>query len=128
MEAVHTNSTFTTRILPPEDWAEKLRGTALEGHQLHPEHTAIVVVEDEAGQVVACWAAFDAVHVEGLWVHRDHRGRSTVARLLLEGMLRELRDTQVTEVMTNADTPQVEALLRHVGATQLPGTSWLWRL
>lgn len=128
MEAVHTTSTFTPRILPPEEWPTKLRGTALDGHRLSPEHAVILVVEDQDGQVVACWAAFDAVHVEGLWIKAEHRGKAIVSRTLLKAMLDELHEKAVGEVMTNADTPEIETLLRHVGAHQLPGSSWLWRL
>lgn len=127
-EAVQTTPQFSARILPPEEWTVKLSGTALAGHRLDPHHAIIVVVEDTAGAVIACWAAVETVHVEGLWIRADHRGLAVVARELFGGMIGELRELGVPEVMTNADSPDVEKLLRHVKAEQLPGTSWVWRL
>lgn len=126
-EPVAAAPAFTVRVLPEDEWVEKLAGTALAGHRLRPAHAVVIVVEHD-GQVVACWAAFDTVHVEGLWIHPDHRGRAVVARTLLNGMLAELHASGVAEVVTNADTPEIEALLRRVAAVQLPGSSWLWRL
>ncbi len=115
------------RVLPPEEWAERLTGTSLDGMHLDPDHSVVILVEDggPGGQVLACWAAITTVHVEGLWEAPAARGHAGVARALLTTMLSTLREHHIAEVLTNAATPEVEAMLNHIGAIQLPGTAWV---
>lgn len=121
-----TNPTMVGRILPPEEWADKLAGTPLAERlaDLNPDYTVIIVVEVD-GQVVAEWAAINVVHVEGLWEAPDHRGGPGVSRQLLQTMLTELTRHHVGEVITRAETPAVEALIQKAGGIPLPGTAWV---
>lgn len=112
------------RLLPPQEWEEKLKGTSLEFNRPDPEHSGIVVVEED-GKVVACWAAITTVHLERLWKAPDHRDNLGTSRALLQEMVDQLQRQGITEVLTNAETPAVAALLRKVGAHPLPGETWV---
>ena len=72
------------RILPPEEWV-RIKDTELS--MLLPyvpkEHVAIVVVEDDAGEIVARWCVFQATHFEGIWIDPRYRGNAGVIRPLL---------------------------------------------
>lgn len=112
---------MTTRILPREEYP-RLAGTELEAvWPTLPEGAAVLVVEED-GQIVGCWAAFLVAHVEGVWIAPEHRGRGGVARRLLVGMRRTLVETfGATGALTGAMTDDVRALLARLGATKLPG-------
>lgn len=112
------------RRLPPEEWEAKLVGTPLHHQPLDPEHTLIMVVEED-GQVVACWAALTCVHLEGLWSAPEGRGGAGRARALLEAMAGELTKVGVAEAITTAIDPKVEGLIAHVGGRQIPGSQWV---
>jgi ribosomal protein S18 acetylase RimI-like enzyme len=118
---------MTTRILPPEEWG-KLDGTELAAWapQMDPTRATVVVVEDEAGTVIGCWALVQVLHAEGVWVAPSHRGRASVARRLVRATLEAARQRGVRAVATAAVTPDVERLLtRHLGATELPGKQYV---
>lgn len=112
------------RILPPPEWEEKLVGTALETNRPDP-HYAFVIVVEEGAQVVACWAAISTVHLERLWIAPEARGSAGVPRRLLTTMVRQLQHQGVTEVLTNAESPEVAELLLKVGGHALPGETWV---
>lgn len=114
------------RQLPPSEW-NRLVGTELEAsyQRLNPAWAVVLVVEDEAGAIVGCWALLTVRHVEGLWIHPDHRGRGRVAARLWTAMRRLVHASGGSAVMTAAVTSEVEALLQRKGATVLPGTHWV---
>ena len=119
---------MTARVLAPEEWAAKLVGTSLAQAAYDPAEAFVLVVENAEGEVVGCWSAVNTVHVEGIWERPDHRGHAGVGRALLVGMVQELQARGVREVLTNADTPEIEAMLQKVGAIRLPGTCWLLKV
>lgn len=114
------------RILPPAEWA-RLAGTELETvwPHLNPTRASIVVVEDRFGTIVGCWAAFQQVHVEGVWIHPKHRRTAGVAKRLLVGMRDLVLSWGAPTVMTAATTDEVRQLLARLGATQLPGDHYV---
>jgi N-acetylglutamate synthase-like GNAT family acetyltransferase len=63
-------------------------------------------------------------HVEGLWVHPDHRG-GRAGLTLWNAMRTEARAAGVEAVVTHAVTDQVTALIAHVGGMPLPGIAHL---
>lgn len=111
---------MTDRILPPEEW-HKLAGTELGPAlaALPPERTAILVVEDDAGQIVGCWALVLWYHAEGVWIAPAHRGKTSVARRLWRGMRALAQGVRTPTVITGAADPAMHALLRK-RATALP--------
>lgn len=116
--------TLRARVLPPAEWDAKLLGTSLEANRPDPQYSFIVVVE-QGDQVIACWTAISAVHLERLWQSPAVRGGLRVTKKLLHAMFDQLLAQGVSEVLTNADTPEVEALLLKVGAHALPGQTWV---
>lgn len=112
----------TTRILPPEEWV-RLAGTELEAvwPHLDTERARVIVVEDDAGTIVGCWALFPLVHAEGVWIAPAHRGKAAVARQLYRGMVQTARRMEAQTVLTAAVDDHVAELLAHLKAQQLPG-------
>lgn len=113
---------MTTRVLPLEEWG-RLVGTELETVYPHldTQRARIVVVEDEGGVIVGCWALYPLVHAEGVWIAPAHRGKAGVARQLYRGMVQTARRMEVQTVLTAAIDEHVEDLLAHLKAQQLPG-------
>ena len=72
------------RILPVEEWgrlqAEQLPPTI---PYVPPHDVAVVVVEDDAGEIVACMSVLKVTHFEGVWVDPAWRGNAGVMRPLL---------------------------------------------
>lgn len=116
---------MTSRILPVAEWA-RLKGTELEpALPFLPPDTQIIVIEDDE-TVVGCWAVVRYVHVEGIWIHPDHRRQGAVARRLLSMMgwvARQAFGAQV--VITGADTDDVAGLITRLGGQRLPGTQYV---
>ena len=68
-------ASLTARLLPFAEWG-RLAPTslvALAALPAEPPDLLVVVVED-AGRIVACWSAFSATLLEGLWRDPDHAG------------------------------------------------------
>jgi hypothetical protein len=79
---------MTDRILPPEEW-HRLAGTEIGPilDRFTPARTAMLVVEEE-GEIVGCWALLLVAHAEGVWISPAYRGGVAVARRLWRGMRR----------------------------------------
>jgi hypothetical protein len=111
---------MTTRILPRDEYP-RLAGTELDAvWPILPLDAQVVVVEQD-GQIVGCWSAYRLVHVEGLWIAPEHRGKGSVARRLLVGMRETVAEMGASGAITGALTDDVRTMLRHIGATHLPG-------
>lgn len=111
------------RILNPEEWPR------LEGHDLSallpyvvPQHTAVVVVEDDAGDIVATVADLRATHFEGLWLAPEHRGNAGVFRTLIReayALPRKRGETWVFGGAGRGDA-RMKMLCRRLGGQPLP--------
>jgi hypothetical protein len=112
---------LTSRELPWQEWP-KLAGTGLEAGlgRLAPSFAKVVVVEDESGAVVACWAAMLMVHAEGLWIAPEHRLQVGVAVRLWRQMKRAVRAFGASSVMTGADRDDIAQLLEAHGGVKVP--------
>jgi hypothetical protein len=118
---------FTTRILPPEEWP-RLAGTEAEAvwPHLDPNLTMVLVVEHE-GAIVGTWVLVRVLHAECLWIAPAHRQRTSVARHLW-GCLRAIaRRLGVPAVVTAAVNDDTRRLLDHVNAERLPGDHYVMR-
>lgn len=111
------------RVLDPsEDWDALLAGTALANQPLPKDHVRVVVVE-QGTEVVACWAAMEVVHLEGLWQAPD--AGAGVSRALLTQMIAVLQEAQVVEALTQSLTPEVDRLIEKAGGRKVPGQTWV---
>ena len=116
-----------TRILPRVEWP-RLAGTECEAlWPVLPEDARIVVVEDD-GAIVACWAVYPLVHVEGLWIAPTHRKRPGVGLRLLRAAVRVAHRMGAKAVQTAALDNQVVAFARRLGAVELRGRHFSLRI
>lgn len=107
---------LTRRVLPRDEY-HRLAGTELESvAPTLPDGCQVLVVED-GGDIVACWALLRVLHVEGAWVAASHR--TVASRHLLRGMADLVADAGGAAVLTGSRSPRVTRLLRGLGATKL---------
>lgn len=115
---------MVTRFLTLPDELPKLVGTPWEGLQPPPETTSLLVVEDEAGDVVGTWSLAILPHLEGFWVRPDHRQKAAVVKALLVHMFRHLRTAGVDIVLTHAPGEHIDEFLIRLGGEPLPGRAF----
>ena len=108
------------RTLPSEEW-HRLAGTDLEAVLPHvrPSDIEIVAVED-GERIVAMWAVMRVVHLEGLWIDPEYRGRVGVARRLYMATMEAARRWTSGWAMTGAASDDVRAMLAKAGALKVP--------
>jgi len=122
---------MTTRVLPPAEWP-RLLGTELETVvPVLPEDAEVLVVEHD-GAIVGCWALYPLLHVEGVWVAPEHRGRGGVFRRLLTGMRTLVhghgREVVQTGALWGDEGAVVATMLQKLGAVELVGRHFAWRM
>src|SRR5678810_1223630 len=116
---------MTTRILPREEYF-RLMGTELEGVRDElPASACVLAVENDDGELVACWALLPIWHVEGVWIAESERKRGQAAIRLVRGMKDMARTAGAKTVMTAAVTDEVRALIQRMGGQQVPGDHFL---
>lgn len=116
---------MTSRLLPREEW-HKLAGTEADAlWPTLPDAARVVVVED-ARVIVGCHVLVPILHAECLWIHPDHRGKTSVARRLWAAVQRTARETFGAQwFATAAMSEEVRGLLAHVQAVQVPGDHYM---
>ena len=95
-----TSPETTVRELSPDEFARLSRVTpfdqlVLEIGEIDWRHTKMVVAETPAGEIVAYWLLFDAVHVEPVWIHPQHRTRVGLIRRLWRAVYQALQGSGV---------------------------------
>lgn len=115
---------ITGRLLPPEEWGEKLQGTLLDGRPLDPRSMLVLAVEED-GVVVAHAAILMAAHIDALWTAESHRGHAGVARALVTAITEALVQQRIPEVLALSQLEETDALYQHAGGRALPGTLWV---
>lgn len=110
---------MTTRSLQPSEWHRLSTDYAAVLPHVQPSDVEIVVVED-GDRIVASWAVMRIVHLEGLWIDPDYRGRVSVARRLYRATMAAVQRWTTGWAMTGADTDTVRAMLATVGAVHVP--------
>ncbi len=110
---------MTLRELPSEEWGR------LESWSLYrllpfadPQFARVFVVEDEAGAIIGVQGVFSWLHAEGLEIAPAHQGKASVARHLRHAVMECLGGAQ--GVMTAANTPEMEAIIRKLGGIEIP--------
>jgi hypothetical protein len=111
------------RILGPEEW-DRLKGQDLPAllAYVEPQNAAVVVVEDDAGQVVASVCAMRVTHFEGLWIAPEHRGNAGTFRALIRqafAIPRARGESWAFGGAADADE-QMDEMCRRLGGHPLP--------
>jgi len=110
------------RELHPSEWgrlSETELGPLIDAMPL--EHTMVLVVEDDAGEIVGCWGCYSILHVEGLWIRDDHRLKGSVGRRLWTAMRAFLTAKGAGGAVTASMNDDVTYMLERAGARKLPG-------
>lgn len=120
-----TRTSLVTRILPPAEYPRLADTESAEFIPLLTESSKVLVIEDD-GRIVGCEIFQLILHGEGLWIHPDYRGKTSVARRLWVGMKKTVKEHfGVQWFATSAATPQVHDLLVHVGAVRVPVENYM---
>ena len=111
-----------TRILRPDEWGR------VPTHEMPsllpftaPQNIAIIVTENEAGEIVGVLSALRVTHLEGLWVKPEYRGRMVAWELYTQALaLANVRDeTWVVGGAADGDET-MDNLIRRCNGTPLP--------
>lgn len=128
MTTANTAKHFSIRILPSSEY-RKLVGTELETLVPHfPNGTQVIAVETPDGTLVGCWALLPVYHAEGVWIHPDYRRGGRVGLRLLEGLRTLCRRLGVRTVATASVSDNVDRLIRHLHALELPGRHFVFKV
>ena len=119
--------TYTTRLLPIEEWDRLLALPFGTNGLPNPDFTIILVTETAAGEIIAVWAILTAVHLDGAWIHPDHRGTTVVGRMV-KLMKATLRRFQLWDSFTIVNDPAVMIIAHKVGFVRAPGDLWVMHL
>jgi len=114
---------MNARILPPEEWAR------LDAAHLPPtipfvpsRDVAVVVVEDDAGEIVACMSVLKVTHFEGVWVDPKWRGNAGVMGPLLRlaYAIPQVRGEQWAFGGAADDCPQMQGFMGRLKGVAMP--------
>ncbi len=112
------------RILRPEEWprVEEQSGLSALLPFVEPERTAVVVVEDGGGEIVASVAVLQVTHFEGLWIKPEARGNAGVFRALirLAYALPRVRGEHWVFGAADQTDGKMDMLCRRLGGKPLP--------
>ena len=106
------------RILAPEEWG-RINSPELPEllPYVEPENIAVVVVEDDSGDIVASVAALQVTHFEGLWIKPEYRGNASVARSLIRELYTVPRARREHWAFATAaqDNEKMDSVCRRLG-------------
>ncbi len=117
---------YTTRVLPPEEWAAKAAELTHLAGVPDPAGSLLVVVEDDGGRIIATWVVMNVIHLEGLHIDPAHR-HSPAAKALFTGMLEAVTTLQAPAVVTLTSDPLVARMAAKVGFAKV-FTGDVWQL
>lgn len=117
---------MTSKVLPADQWG-LLEGTELESlvPHLDPRTSKVIVVQDDDGTILGVWSGFTLYHAEGVWIAPGHRGKASVAKLLLSGMREIASAAGYRSIVTASLDPHIDHLLEKLGAQVVPGTHYV---
>lgn len=111
------------RILRPEEWG-RINSPELPAllSFVDPGNVAVVVVEDDAGEIVASCSALQTTHFEGLWIEPKHRGNAAVVRQMIRQLYAVPRSRGEKWAFATADVAceQMDSVCRRLGGHPMP--------
>lgn len=112
-----------TRVLKPEEWS-RINTPELPNllPYVEPQNVSVVVVEDDAGEIVASVAAMLTTHFEGLWIDPAYRGNPGVVRSLIRELygVPRARAEHWAFATAGEDNTRMETVCRRLGGRQMP--------
>lgn len=109
---------MNTRVLEPSEWH---RVQDLDVGELlqfvRTEDVKVVVVEHE-DEIIASWTIMRMVHLEGVWVHPQHKNAGVV-RSLIRKTKEEAAEWSSAWVVTSAASDAVRAILSRMHAKKV---------
>ncbi len=114
------------RDLPQDEWGRLTPDMKIYKYlpMLDPDFTVIRVVETDDGEIIGSYGKFSICHLEAIEIAPAHQGKAGVLRMILDDVRREV--AVQGGMMTAADTPEVERIIRALGATERPVKSFFW--
>ena len=114
---------MNARILSPEEW-ERLEMPGLPElfRYVEPQNVAVVVVENDSGEIEASVMALQVTHFEGLWIKPEARGNAGVFRALMRQAYALPRLRKENWVFGGAEDGdgQMDTLCTRLGGRALP--------
>lgn len=119
----------TVRLLPPEEHHRLLTAPGpFQGlaQPPDPNHSRVIVVEGDDGQIYGSWTLHDTVHAEPVYLTPAVRKSPRVVRALTEAVLEQLvaHGVQTAFVLIEDDNTEVLEIARRLGFQQLPGRAF----
>jgi ribosomal protein S18 acetylase RimI-like enzyme len=112
-----------TRILRPEEWGQipLLKEMPSLLPFVAPHNITIMVVENDAGEIVGLLHALRVTHLEGLWVKPEYRGRLVAWELYKQALaLANARDESWVVGGAADGDERMDDLIRRCSGTPLP--------
>jgi hypothetical protein len=114
---------YQARVLPPHEWHRL--GIPAESLPRDTDQAIIIVVENQAGDIIGRWMAYTTVVLEGLSIAPNYRYHPGVAGRLMQAMTASLVDRQVPMAMTLITDEPVARLAERHGLYQAEGKLWV---
>jgi hypothetical protein len=112
---------MTTRVLPESEW-HRLVDVPLPDVGTAATKGVVIAVESESGEIVGSCAVFQCVHIDGLWIHPSHRGKTAVARRLIAATRQAVKGMGVSAAVTTVlSGSPMASLWRKRGASEVLG-------
>ena len=117
------------RQLPVEEWGRLEGHPEWNGFMPDPQTSIVVVAEDEEeGGIIGTWCMVLMPHMEGFWIHPDHRKKSTLPVRLFRGMEQVLRENNLNVVLSWADDDKIGEYIERLGGSPLTVKTYLHRI
>ncbi len=109
------------RYLPANEWVkiQKPQIPPLFPY-VNPSDVAVIVVENDDGEVIACVSALKITHFESLWIHPDHRGNAGVGRALLRKAFGIASAWGSKWVFGDIESEQMKGFVERLGGIEIP--------
>lgn len=104
-------------VLNPEQYSE-LAGIE-EGFIPPWDNGVVFVARDDAGKIIGRSMILFVPHIEGTWVHPDHRG-STIAYRLIRAVGKSLAKSGAGMMLAYSQDVKVDDYLKRIGFELLP--------